>query len=224
MVFVFGVDIPLVELIFVLTLTLLGLLGLLIYIVIKQNKINKRLKLIIDKENIELKGLKNIGEEEKDELRLLRFIRTELDKLIYGEAYGRMLSKLMKAKGKKIMTLKEKEKLKRLANQFWKQVQEISEKRKTQGKKQVIFAETSKIVLRPKTVRIEQKAKKAAKPKKRRKPKKRQAPKRKPKTRRRPKPQKRRPAVKRRTARKPKPSKPKKAKGKIKLEGILYEK
>ncbi len=74
MVFIFGVDIPLVELIFVLTLILIGLLALLIYLVVSQTKLNKRLKEILAKENLELKDLSNIEEKEKAEISLLRRI------------------------------------------------------------------------------------------------------------------------------------------------------
>jgi len=74
MVFVFGIDIPLVELIFVLTLVLALLLALLIYIVINQMKLNKRLKQIFEKENTELRDLKSIEDKEKTEIGLLRRI------------------------------------------------------------------------------------------------------------------------------------------------------
>jgi len=91
MVFVFGIDIPLVELIFVLTLVLIGLFGLMIYIIIKQYKLNERLEIVLSKENIELDSLKHITEEEKTEARLLRAIRAELDKLIYGKVQAKKL-------------------------------------------------------------------------------------------------------------------------------------
>ena len=74
MVFIFGIDIPLVELIFVLTLILILLLALLIYLVVSQTRLNKRLKEILRKENLELKDLSNIEEKEKAEIGLLRRI------------------------------------------------------------------------------------------------------------------------------------------------------
>ncbi|MEE9525620.1 MAG: hypothetical protein V3V78_03385 [Candidatus Woesearchaeota archaeon] len=74
MVFVFGIDIPLVELIFVLTLILILLFSILIYLVISQSKLNKRLKEILGKENLELRGLKSIDEKERTEIGLLRRI------------------------------------------------------------------------------------------------------------------------------------------------------
>lgn len=85
MVFVFGIDIPLVELIFVLTLVLVLLFALLIYIMVRQSQLNKRLMVILDKENAELDNLKGITEEEKTEAKLLGSIRAELDKLVYGQ-------------------------------------------------------------------------------------------------------------------------------------------
>ncbi|MBU0456943.1 MAG: hypothetical protein ABH824_02665 [Nanoarchaeota archaeon] len=86
MVFVFGIDVPLVEMIFVLTIILVVLLGLLIYLVIGQVKLKRELKTVINKENVELKGLKEIQGEEKDELGLLRTMRSEMDKLLYAKA------------------------------------------------------------------------------------------------------------------------------------------
>ncbi|MBW2996684.1 hypothetical protein KY332_05300 [Candidatus Woesearchaeota archaeon] len=74
MVFVFGIDIPLVEMIFVLTLILVLLLALLIYVVVILNKLNERLKEILRKENLELRGLKTIEEKEQTEIGLLRKI------------------------------------------------------------------------------------------------------------------------------------------------------
>ena len=41
--------------------------------------------VILDKENIELDNLKEITKEEKTEAKLLGAIRTELDKLVYGQ-------------------------------------------------------------------------------------------------------------------------------------------
>ncbi|MBU0470606.1 MAG: hypothetical protein KJ984_03970 [Nanoarchaeota archaeon] len=84
MVFVFGVDIPLVEMIFVLTIILVILLGLLIYLVIGQVKLKRELKIVISKENVELGDLKEIQEEEKGNIGLLRAIKSELDKLLYS--------------------------------------------------------------------------------------------------------------------------------------------
>ena len=98
MVFVFGIDIPLVEMIFVLTLVLIGLFGLMIYIIIKQYRLNQRLGIILNKENIELSNLKDIRKEEKTEARLLGNIRNEIDKLIYGEIYGKKIESLMNTK------------------------------------------------------------------------------------------------------------------------------
>jgi hypothetical protein len=83
MVFVFGIDIPLVELIFVLTLILVLLLAFLIYVVIIQTKLNKRLKEILAKENLELRGLQSIEEKETTEISLL-------NRILYGMLPGGM--------------------------------------------------------------------------------------------------------------------------------------
>lgn len=112
MVFVFGIDIPLVELIFVLTLTLIGLLGMLIYVVIKQHQLNKRLEIVLSKENVELKSLKDISKEEKSELKLLRLIRTELSQLLYSEEFYKKIESLLKKKKAKT----KKEQIKTISN------------------------------------------------------------------------------------------------------------
>ncbi len=107
MVFVFGIDIPLVELIFVLTLILVLLFALLIYIVVRQNQLNNRLMIILDKENIELDNLKEITKEEKTEAKLLGAIRTELDKLVYGQKVNaRKADKAIKKVGKSVKKAK----------------------------------------------------------------------------------------------------------------------
>ena len=82
MVFVFGIDVPLVELIFVLTLILILLFALLIYVVIIQNKLNRRLKEVLKKENQELVGLKHIEDKETHEISLL-------NRLLFGMLPGR---------------------------------------------------------------------------------------------------------------------------------------
>ena len=167
MVFVFGVDIPLVELIFVLTLVLIALFGLMIYIIIKQRRLNERLESVLDKENIELRSLKDISREEKTEARLLRVIRTELEKLIYGEVYSKRIEALIKSKGKK--KVKEKEKIQKLAGAFWKEIIKVSRGKKaskTKPKtKKIIYGDISKIVLKPKKKSVKKKAKKKPKPK-----------------------------------------------------------
>jgi len=124
MVFVFGIDIPLVEMIFVLTLALLLLLGLLIYVVIVLRKLTKTLETILRKENLELRGLKDITEEEKEEAHLLRVIRTELDKIVYSQAYKTKLEEVMKTKGRKP---EEQARIKRIATAFWNEVAKLND-------------------------------------------------------------------------------------------------
>ena len=91
MVLVFGIDVPLVELIFVLTLVLFLLLGLLIYLVVNQVKLNKRLELILRKENLELKDLKRIKKGERTEVSLLR-------RILLGMTFRRTKKKLKEKK------------------------------------------------------------------------------------------------------------------------------
>lgn len=146
MVFVFGVDIPLVELMFFLVLILIALVALMIYIIIRQNRLNQRLEVVLDKENMELDNLKKITKEEQTEANLLRVIRSELDKLVYGEAYGKRIQTLMKKKGRKKTT--EKEKIQRMANAFWKEIIKVSKKPKSH--KHVLYGDVSKIVLKKK--------------------------------------------------------------------------
>lgn len=134
MVFVFGIDIPLVELIFVLTLVLVVLFALMLYVMIKQHRLNKNLNSVLTKENLELKNLRDIVQEEKTEARLLSVIRNELDKLIYGEAYGKRLLAIVEASKKGKTTVTEKEKIQKLANAFWNEIIQISKKQmKTQA-------------------------------------------------------------------------------------------
>ena len=146
MVFVFGVDIPLVELIFVLVLVLIALVALMIYVIIKQNRLNQRLEVVLDKENMELDSLKKITKEEETESNLLRVIRSELDKLVYGEAYGKRLQALMKRKGRKEAT--EKERIKRMANAFWKEIVKVSKKHAPH--KHILYGDVSKVILKKK--------------------------------------------------------------------------
>ena len=94
MVFVFGIDIPLVELIFVLTLILVLLLALLIYVVIIQNKLNKRLKEVLAKENLELRGLQSIEEKETTEIGLL-------NRILYGMLPGGIKKTVIKRRAAK---------------------------------------------------------------------------------------------------------------------------
>ena len=93
MVFVFGIDLPLVELIFVLTIVLILLFGLQIYLIVSQYLLNEKLKTVIRKEDVELKRLNTLNKEEKSELTLLRTIRHELDKLLYVKTHRKIITK-----------------------------------------------------------------------------------------------------------------------------------
>ena len=155
MVFVFGIDLPLVELIFVLTLMLIGLFGLLVYIIIKQRQLNERLEEILSKENVELKSLKTISKEEKSETKLLRIIRTELDKLIYGEA---------------LLKLKTRRKIRRRAIALLKEISKVHKRKPSKKKKKP--SKIKQIIIKPKQLTIiKKKIPKSTKPK-HRKPKK----------------------------------------------------
>ncbi|MBW2997197.1 hypothetical protein KY349_02545 [Candidatus Woesearchaeota archaeon] len=117
MVFVFGIDIPLVELIFVLTLILILLFGLMIYLIISQVRLNRMLEKVLANEDIELKNLKEMRQEERDELRLLRLVRAELDKLIHGKEYGKRAGYLV---GPRVSeNISEEERIKRLSAALW---------------------------------------------------------------------------------------------------------
>ena len=144
MVFVFGVDIPLVEMVFVLTLVLILLFVLLIYIMISQHKLNKLLSSVAYKANLELGTLKKINVEEKEEMRLLRFIRSELDKMLYGLTYGKKIEALMRGKAGK-------EKIRRVADSFWRELMRQSKKEQKLSKE----LEVKKRQLREEERRIE---------------------------------------------------------------------
>lgn len=129
MVFVFGIDVPLVELIFVLTLILAVLFGILVYLLINQIRLHKLLEKILGKEDMELKGLKEINQEEKNELKVLRGLKKELDKLLYGEQHLQKMVALIqpkKTKGKRL-TAEEKRKI---AKDFWNNLFTLSKKNK----------------------------------------------------------------------------------------------
>ena len=108
MVFVFGIDIPLVELIFVLTLVLILLFGFMVYLVISQIHLGRKLKMVINKEKTELNLLKNINVEEKRKLSLIAAIRAGLDRL-----FNRTPKK--KAKKKVVPRIKKRRAIKRAA-------------------------------------------------------------------------------------------------------------
>lgn len=135
MVFVFGIDIPLVELVFVLTLVLCLLLVLIIYLTVNQFRLNRHLKQILANENIELKDLRDMQEEEKDEIELLRMVRGELDKLVHGKEYGQKMNYLLTSKTGKITP--EETKIHMLTNAFW---NEIVKLRKTGEEKKRAMA------------------------------------------------------------------------------------
>ena len=120
MVFVFGVDIPLVEMIFVLTVALIILLGIIIYMIISQVRLHNMLQKVLANEDTELKNLRDLRQEERDEIRLLRLVRTELDKLIHGKEYGKRAGYLI---GPKVSEWASDEKrIKMITEAFWNEV------------------------------------------------------------------------------------------------------
>jgi hypothetical protein len=150
LVFVFGIDIPLVELVFILTLGLITLCGLLVYIIVKQHQLNQRIEKILGKENLELSSLKMVAKEEKIEANLLRAIRAELDKLVYGEAYHKGIKTLMKLKDAKA----KKTQIRKLADEFWNEIIELSKKNKKTEKKKEIKQKPVEMTLRTKLEKI----------------------------------------------------------------------
>jgi hypothetical protein len=136
MVFVFGIDIPLVELIFVLTLVLILLFVLMIYLTISQIRLNRLLKQVLANENIELKDLRDITAEEKDELELLRLVRSELEKLVHGKEYGKKMEYLIGSKSGSLSP--EEEKIHILTNSFWNQIVKLRGKGEEKKRSQAI--------------------------------------------------------------------------------------
>lgn len=129
MVFVFGIDVPLVELIFILTLILALLFGIIVYMLINQINLHKMLQNVLRKEDIELKGLKEISQEEKSELKILRELKADLDKLLYGEEYlKKMTAALSQKKGRTRLSDRERSKI---ADEFWKKMVDMSRRKKT---------------------------------------------------------------------------------------------
>lgn len=121
MVFVFGVDIPLVEVLFVLALVLMFLLALLIIVIVNQHRINQRLKLLVSEERTELKDLRlltkeekeeledlqDIRKEEKEEIGLLEDIRKELDKILAQQSTEKKITQFKRSQ-KRIRHIREK--------------------------------------------------------------------------------------------------------------------
>lgn len=155
MVFVFGVDVPLVELMFVLTLVLILLFGLIIYMLISQVRLHRMLQKVLANEDAELRNLREMRQEEKDELSLLRLVRAELDKLIHGKDYGKQAGYLIGPRASE--NVSEEERIKRITEAFW---NELLKLRKTGEEKKRI--ESIKILEREKR-RIEENLKLAKK-------------------------------------------------------------
>ena len=131
MVFVFGIDVPLVELIFVLTLILAVLFGILVYMLVNQIKLHSLLEMVLRKEDIELKGLKEINSEEKKELNVLRSVKKELDKLLYSEQHFHKLMAMTQPKQGKLSPADKK----KIAADFWKGLLKLSKGHK---KKEIV--------------------------------------------------------------------------------------
>jgi hypothetical protein len=114
MVFVFGVDVPLVELIFVLTLVMILLFGMLVYLIVSQVRLTRVLRAIMKKEGLELDGLKVIRKENRDEIRMLRSVKNDLDKMAYAKSLSmRPSSAKIEKPLKKSKALKRKAKTKK---------------------------------------------------------------------------------------------------------------
>lgn len=82
MVFVFGMNIPLIELVFVFMITLFILLIIMLFLLFRQITFNKQLYNLIKKENLELQKLRKITGYEKEEIDELNEIKDSMDDLI----------------------------------------------------------------------------------------------------------------------------------------------
>jgi hypothetical protein len=90
--YVFGVDVPLVELFLVVTVFIAILFALLVYTVVKIVQINKKLDQVMDEEDEALKDFKKLSTEEGEvredaekELKALNSIKTELKQVLSNE-------------------------------------------------------------------------------------------------------------------------------------------
>lgn len=138
MVFVFNMDVPLVELIFVLTIILSLLLIAIVFIISILYKLKKRLDAIFGQEASELTNLKRLEKEENQEIDLLKEIGRSLDKVITSEIYTSKVEALLKPKGGR--KLSEKDKIKIIADSIRDELvkMNIQVEKETKGKRRHI--------------------------------------------------------------------------------------
>ncbi|MBD3248690.1 hypothetical protein GF336_01475 [Candidatus Woesearchaeota archaeon] len=125
MVFIFGMDVPLVELTFLLTIILILLAGLMIYTIILFVKLSKKLDSVVEKEKKELNILQKLEKGEKLETEALTNLKEKLDSLVTSEAYAKKIESLLKKKKKST----EKEKVKTIAEYIWNELVRASRKK-----------------------------------------------------------------------------------------------
>ncbi len=85
MVYIFGLDIPLIEVFFILLIIGIILAAVIVYIIVKIMQMNKKMDYVLSQEKKKLVQFSDITEKEKKELADLRKLERELDDLLDQE-------------------------------------------------------------------------------------------------------------------------------------------
>ena len=97
--YLFGIDIPIVELFFVFLLLGIAIAIFLVFEIFKVIQMNKRMYGLLDKEKSNMQSFSDITEEEKKELKELKSMEKELDKLLKEEESDlKLLQKIREAR------------------------------------------------------------------------------------------------------------------------------
>ena len=91
--YIFGLDIPIAEIFFILILLMIALAIFLIFVMYKIGQVNKKMDVMVKKEGKELKQFTDMNVEEKKELSALRTMKKELDRLVKDEEKERKILK-----------------------------------------------------------------------------------------------------------------------------------
>lgn len=130
MVFVFGLDVPLVEMMFVLTIVLVILLAIMIYQIIELLNLRKDLKKLVKKEEEDIKVLTKVEKAEEKEVKVLNNVQKKMNKIITSDSYVNKVEQLMKCKTTKKKKYSDKDKIKIIADSLWEELVKTAKKKK----------------------------------------------------------------------------------------------
>lgn len=119
MVFVFGLDVPLVEMMFVLTVVLVILLAIMIFQIIELLSLKKDLKKLVKKEEEEINILSKVQKTEEKEIKVLNNVQKKMNKIITSNSYINKVEQLMKCKTNSKTKFSDKDKIKIIADSLW---------------------------------------------------------------------------------------------------------